>query len=146
MDQPVPGLVSPLEPAPKKSAKLPLIITGLIIVLAGIGTGFFLQRGRRPSAPSDTSAGMVKSATEGGSTDTKTFRDSAQGVLELGGFNGEGTHKLIREGGPSKTAYLVSSIVDLDEFVGKKLEVWGETMKAQKVGWLMDVGRVKILD
>ena len=60
--------------------------------------------------------------------------------------NGEGTHKLIRDGGPSQTVYLISSVIDMSEFVGKKVQVWGETIDAQKAGWLMDVGRVKILE
>ncbi len=68
------------------------------------------------------------------------------GTLEKGGIDGEGTHKLIREGGESQTAYLTSSIIDLDPLVGKKVQVWGETFKGQKAGWLMDVGRVKVLE
>jgi len=36
--------------------------------------------------------------------------------------------------------------VDLDEYVGKKMEIYGQTINAQKVGWLMDVGRLKLLE
>lgn len=81
-----------------------------------------------------------------GSADEKTFRDNATGVIEAGGIDGEGSHKLLREGGPSQTAYLTSSVVDLDEFVDHKVEVWGETFAAQQAGWLMDIGRVKVLE
>ena len=81
-----------------------------------------------------------------GSTDEKTFKDTATGILRSGGLNGDGTHKLIREGGPSQTVYLTSSVVDLDQFVGKKVQVWGETNKGQKAAWLMDVGRIKIIE
>jgi hypothetical protein len=80
-----------------------------------------------------------------GSSDTKTFKDESTGVIEKGGLDGEGTHKLIREGGPSQTAYLTSSIIDLDEYVGKKVNIWAQTMDAQKVSWLMDVGRIEII-
>ena len=123
-------------------------ILGLVVIAVGIAAGYFLNRLTSSSAANSAVKGenMINTATEVGSSDTKTYRDTATGVLEAGGSNGEGTHKLIRDGGPSKTAYLVSSVVDLDQFVGKKVEVWGETMKAQKVGWLMDVGRVKILE
>jgi hypothetical protein len=31
-------------------------------------------------------------------------------------------------------------------FVGHKITVWGETFSAQKAGWLMDVGRVQIIE
>lgn len=90
--------------------------------------------------------GAEKKGKEVGSTNLETFSDTATGVIEKGGINGEGSHKLIREGGPSQTAYLTSSVVDLDQFAGKKVQVWGETFSAQKAGWLMDVGRVKILE
>ncbi len=119
----------------------------IALILAGIVTGYFLSQ-KTGSSSGTTASGkdIVNTKTEIGSTDTVTFRDTAQGTLEAGGLNGEGTHKLIRDGGPSKTVYLVSSIIDLDAYVGKKIEVWGETLRAQKVGWLMDVGRLKILE
>jgi len=67
-------------------------------------------------------------------------------MLEQGGIEGEGSHKLTREGGESQTLYLTSTVVDLEQFVGRKVQVWGETFAAQKAGWLMDVGRVKVLE
>jgi hypothetical protein len=85
------------------------------------------------------------SGKKAGVEDAKSFRDSAEGVIEAGGTNGEGTHKLVRDGGPSQTAYLISSVVDLDSYVGKKVKVWGETMGAQKVSWLMDVGKIEVI-
>jgi len=117
---------------------------GVVIILSGVLTGYLLARkGSIGSQP--VSVGEQK-GKEVGSTDTQTFKDTAIGVLEAGGINGEGTHKLIREGGPSQTAYLTSSVVDLDQFIGKKVQVWGETFKGQKAGWLMDVGRIKIIE
>ncbi len=74
------------------------------------------------------------------------FPDTTEGVVEQGGMEGEGSHKLLRPGGPSQTVYLTSSVVDLDQFVGTRIKVWGETFAAQKAGWLMDVGRVQILE
>ena len=129
-----------------KVAKFLIVI--VVIVVIGIGAGFFLTKLHSKSLNPETvsSKGMVKSATEVGTKDTKTFSDNATGTIEVGGLNGEGTHHLIRDGGPSKTAYLISSIVDLDQFVGKKVEVFGQTLKAQKAAWLMDVGRVKLLN
>ena len=88
----------------------------------------------------------VKKGMVFGSDDLKTFRDSDEGILEKGGIDGEGSHRLKREGGESQTAYLTSSIVDLDQFVSHKVKVWGETNKARKAGWLMDVGRVEVLE
>ena len=127
----------------KKTMIMALSIYGVLIVL-GIGTGYLLSRTVGAGALS-TSPKVIKTDTVAGSTDTSTFKDSADGIIEKGGIEGEGTHKLIREGGPSQTAVLVSSVVDLDEYAGKKVKVWGQTMAAKKVAWLMDVGKVEVL-
>ena len=74
------------------------------------------------------------------------FKDTAVGIIAINDDGGEGTHKLIREGGESQTAYLTSSVLDLDAFVGHKVQVWGQTFSSERVGWLMDVGRVKVLE
>lgn len=77
---------------------------------------------------------------------SKNFGDSAMGVVKSGGVNGEGTHTLVREGGATQNAALTSSVVDLDLFIDKKVEVKGETNDSNKVGWFMDVGSIKILE
>lgn len=61
-------------------------------------------------------------------------------------MNEEGSHKLLRTGGNSQTVYLTSSVTDLDKFNGMEVKVWGETQAGNKVGWLMDVGRVEIVN
>lgn len=111
-----------------------------ILILLGIFTGYLLsgQKGMLGSNASSKSGG----ANSAGSTDTRVFKDSAEGVIEKGGIDGEGTHKLIREGGPSQTAYLISTTVDLDQYVGKKVKVQGQTVSAKKAAWLMDVGKI----
>ncbi|MBI2008662.1 hypothetical protein HYS82_03345 [Candidatus Amesbacteria bacterium] len=124
----------------------PLIIgSAVALVVSGVVVGFLLTKvpslSKKVSGPS-----LVNTATEVGSTDTQTFRDTATGTLESGGLNGEGTHKLLRDGGPSQTVYLISSILDLEQYTGKKIQVWGETIKAQRAPWLMDVGRLKVLE
>jgi len=53
---------------------------------------------------------------------------------------------LIRPGGDSQNVYLTSTVIDLESFVGKKVEVWGETIGAREAGWLMDVGKVKVTE
>jgi hypothetical protein len=116
----------------------------VILVLLGVGTGYLLAGGSPGSVMSDTPT-VIKTDTVAGSTDAKTFKDSAEGVIEKGGLDGEGSHKLVRDGGPSQTAYLISSVVDLDEYAGKKVRVWGQTMGAKKVSWLMDVGKIELL-
>lgn len=113
----------------------------------GAGTGYLLSKSDgRVAGVVSVNNQMVKNDKEVGSLDTKTFRDTAIGVIEKNGTNGVGTHKLIRDGGPSQTIYMVSSVIDLDQFDGKKVEVWGETQKVAKVSWFMDIGRVKIVE
>ena len=87
---------------------------------------------------------VAKGTTEG-STDTSTFKDTAEGTLKTGGIDGEGAFHLVRPGGDSQNVYLTSSIVDLSKYVNQKLKVWGQTQKAQHAGWLMDVGKIQVL-
>lgn len=115
----------------------------VVIILAGVASGYFLSQKRIFLPQGKIVAGPKKIV---GSKETSVFKDQAVGIIQKGGIDSEGTHKLIREGGPSQTAYLTSSVIDLDEFVGKKVRVWGETYAAQKAGWLMDVGRVEVLE
>jgi len=132
---------------PALDKKTRMIIGGvfLFLIAAGVLTGFAVSK--KTASGGITTASVSTSETGGkifGSTDTKTFTDSAVGVIEKDGQNGEGTHKLIRDGGPSQTACLVSSVLDLDEFVGKKVKVWSNTMDAKTCAWLMDVGRIEL--
>jgi hypothetical protein len=122
-------------------------LVALLVVVAGAGTGWLLSGktsvlSNGQGGPSTTKPG----AKEAGIADEATFRDTAEGILEEGGVDGEGTHHLVREGGPSKYVYLTSTVIDLESFVGKNVQVWGETISAQTAGWLMDVGKVKVLD
>ncbi len=114
----------------------------LTLIALGIGTGYLLSRSTFASpgaAPATINTGKVV-----GSTDTKTFKDSAVGVVQKDGTTGEGTHQLIRDGGPSQTVTLISSVVDLDQYVGKKVKVSGQTLAAKRAAWLMDVGKVEL--
>lgn len=145
-------MVHPIEP-PKKERKLPAFILPLVVILLIIGagtlTGYLLvSRGGGGGliSPGGLAPGTETKGKEFGSADTGVFKDTATGVLERGGIDGEGTHKLVREGGESQTAYLTSSLIDLDQLVGKKVQVWGETFRGQKAAWLMDVGRAKVLE
>ena len=131
----------------KKTMRFVALGVYLTLVLLGVGTGYLLSRGPGLSQNKTADAPkMVKTDKMEGVTDTKNFKDSAEGTLEKGGINGEGTHKLVREGGPSQTAYLISSVIDLDSYAGKKVKVWGETFAAKKAAWLMDVGKIEILE
>jgi hypothetical protein len=141
------------------SMKSPLpklaIILSIVAVAAGVATGFggFKLKSKSISilpSPSDlqrvAEEGQIKAGDIFGVKDEDTFKDSAEGYLEIGGINGEGSHKITRPGGISQTVYLTSSITDLDKFDGMEVKIWGETFKGQKAGWLMDVGRIEVLN
>ena len=129
----------------KKTLRFIIIAVFAVLIIAGIGTGFILSS----KSGSIGSTGALNLSIGGGektfgSTDTKTFSDTTIGTVQKDGTSGEGTHTLIRDGGPSQTACLVSSTLDLDQFVGKKVKVWSKTMAAKKCAWLMDVGKVEL--
>ncbi len=120
-----------------------------VSIILGVGTGYFAsQKGSASTGAVTSQSGNAENGkgTIIGSTDTKTFKDTAQGVLEKGGVNGEGQFHLVRPGGDSQNVYVTSSIVDLSQFVKKKIKVWGQTNASQTAGWLMDVGRVQVLN
>ncbi len=85
------------------------------------------------------------SKTSAGILDKETFKDTAEGTLREGGFEGEGSFHLERPGGEDQNVYLTSTTVDLSEFMGKKVRVWGKTFDAEKAGWLMDVGYIEVI-
>jgi len=140
-----------LKRFPKPGSKNLLIALGsFLVILAGVGTGWLLSGGPRgkgaESAVSQVAPGGQKTEVGAGISDEETFRDSAEGTLVEGGIDGEGTHHLERGLGADKDVYLTSTVIDLQVFAGKKVKVWGETIGAQKAGWLMDVGKIKIIE
>jgi len=136
----------------KLKSKPKVVISIIGVIILGVITGYFVSGGNGMSGNNtNIQGGVVKDSeiqigAEFGGKDGASFTDQALGVIEAGGLGGEGTHKLLREGGVSQTVYLTSSTLDLEQFIGRKVQVWGETFKAQKAGWLMDVGRLKVLE
>lgn len=119
-----------------------LFLTVLISLVLGSLTGYILA-----------SKATVKTATvstpKTAQQDTRTFRDFAEGVIKAKpqpsdpGEYVEGTHLLERE--KAVPVALTSSVVDLALYENKKVKVFGETQKALREGWLMDVGKVEEL-
>lgn len=112
-------------------------------VVLGILTGYILSTKGNGSKITSLSLGAAKSAQQ----DTKTFKDFAEGIINIKPQPAdpseyvEGTHMLVRDG--AIPVALTSSVVDLSKYEGKKVKVFGETQKALKEGWLMDVGKVE---
>lgn len=126
------------------------VFLSVVVVLAGVATGYIISgAGAKTKSPISQIAKLgssQKSLKEAGVADEGVFKDSAQGILKEGGIEGEGTHHLERDGGPTKYVYLTSTVIDLQSFVDKKVEVFGETLAGKKAGWLMDVGKIKALE
>ena len=151
--------VRPIQPrqeedSMKKKRKKMFITLCVVAVIAGIGTGFGAFRlqsqqetaSRGPAPVQQIAEGQVNKGDVFGIQDSDTFSDEASGYLQAGGINGEGSHRLLRPGGESQTVYLTSTVTDLDKLVGMEIKVWGETYQGQKAGWLMDVGKVEVLE
>jgi hypothetical protein len=136
-----------------RKAKKTFVIICSFAILAGALTGlgaFKLKNKESKLAQVENvtvaDANKVNNGDVFGVQDKDTFADNATGYLEAGGIDGEGSHKLLREGGPSQTVALTSSVVDLDKLVGFEVKLYGETHKAEKAGWFMDVGRVEVIN
>jgi len=134
-----------------KKNKMYYALASVIVVLAGIGTGWFLSGtgfatdSSTAEIPQQGEVG-VKGDVNGDEVGTETENaDTAEGELKEGGIDGEGTHHLDRNAGPEKNVYLVSTTINLQNFVGKKVQVWGQTVAGKKAGWLMDVVKVKVV-
>lgn len=129
------------------SNKSPLRALSLIIVItliAGLGVGYVLSM---KSSSSNNAISITNSQPKTASQDNRTFRDFAEGTIAVKpapknpNDYTEGTHLLVR---PNQVPVaLTSSVVNLSDYEGKKVKVFGETQKALKEGWLMDVGKVE---
>lgn len=146
-----------LPMAAKKDSKGPVltVMLAIVIVIAGIGTGYALTQVIPSSGGSGSSSqeavvpeedGAIVVGKVYGVEDRDNFPDEVEGVMIAGGIDGEGSNHILRPGGDSQTVYLTSSVIDLDIFNDHLVMVWGETFDAQKAGWLMDVGGVRVVE
>ena len=157
----IPNLSQPIQEPIKAKIFSPSVL--IIILVLAVTSGFFISR-FFPSTKASLVIDDIQQNTSGAisADDIKnkediqagklygnvggTFKDSATGTIEAGNINGVGTHILNRDGGISQRAALTSATVDLDLFVGRKVEIKGETNASTKVGWLLDVGNIKVLE
>ncbi len=130
----------------KMDRKMAIMIAIPIIlgVLSGLILYFVSTRGTAKIAGQNVE--IVSTPTEEGVKDASTFKDTATGTLipNDGKITTEGTDVLTR-GDASQNVYLTTAVIDLSKYEGKKVQVWGQTFQGQKAGWLMDVGRIKVL-
>jgi len=128
---------------PKPFPVLAVMFICVLTIVIGVVGGLMMIK-KSPVTVNSEKGAAVQTNTSAGVVDKSTFKDSAEGILREGGIDGEGNFHLERPGGVSQNAYLTSSTVDLSKYIGKKIKVWGQTLQAQKAGWLMDVGLVEI--
>lgn len=123
------------------------LILGLVVVLAGGLTGKTLA-GRGGEKTSTGAEVVTKNGevAEAGLPEDEFTDEPAEGMLVAGGMDDEGTHHLDRGMGPEKDVYLFSTSLDLSKFEGKKVKVWGHSLTSKNVPWLMDVGRITVID
>lgn len=124
------------------------VIVGALIlgILSGFGGTLLTSNNSSKSTSSnEASEGSDDSIGSAGILDKETFKDDAEGVLKEGGFEGEGSFHLERPGGISQNVYMTSTTIDLSQFLGKKVRVWGATFETEKAGWLMDVGYIEVI-
>lgn len=137
-----------LRPAPKKSpltVLLPIVIV-IILISAGVFSGLVLASRSKNAQLTTGAAKGEELPEEVKQAFAQTFKDEAEGIIEKNDKfeeTAQGQWKLVRPGGESQTAYLTSSVLDLNNYVGKKVKVFGETFSSSQVGWLMDVGKVE---
>ncbi|MBU1088679.1 hypothetical protein KKA02_02265 [Patescibacteria group bacterium] len=164
----IPSLLDSKEIAPNnteifnneaKQTKRKFPVSAILVIFSAIFVGFWLSRffpSNKTASESQKTEELVSAKNIEKTEDIKTgivygeaeksFKDSATGTLIEGSINGVGTHILEREGGESQRASLTSSVLDLDLFIGRKVEIKGETNASDKTSWLLDVGSVKVLE
>lgn len=128
-----------------------LVVSSILVVLAGVTTGWFLSgnanaTSESPNVSTKQENAVVQNDKEAGVADESAFPDTAEGTLVKGGIEGEGQYHLERTGGAAQNVYLTSTVIDLASFEGKKVKVWGQSLSGRKAGWLMDVGKVKVVE
>lgn len=124
-----------------------LLLTIIIVsVVLGVLSGLILAN-KNKTGGSLITANLGALSAKSTQSDTRTFKDFAEGTIKARPLPSdpeeysEGTHLLERQG--AIPVALTSSVVDLSKYEGKKVKVFGETQKALKEGWLMDIGKVE---
>ncbi|HWA52081.1 MAG TPA: hypothetical protein VG895_03445 [Patescibacteria group bacterium] len=133
----------------KSSNIMPMMIGGaIIIIIVGLAVGFLVsKKNAKTPNPNTKNSSVTVSPTEAGITDVSKYDSNKMptGILMTGGIKGEGTYHLDSGNGPQHMVYLNSITVDMSQFVGKKVKVWGDTLSAHYAPWLMDVVRIQVV-
>jgi len=130
----------------KSNTSMVLIVGALLVVVVGVGSAWLISsKLMSKGASTGKVPGSVVTSTSAGMLDPSIKYDTATGMLVDGGIGGEGTQHLDRDGIPAHYVYMTSSVLDLSSFIGKKVQIWGQTEASKKAGWLMDVSKVQVV-
>lgn len=130
--------VQPTEPILKKitnekNDKAMLVGISTLAIVLGVLSGFSISNLVVTSSTSVAQEEIMSAGTN----DESLLTDSTEGVLKEGGINDEGTHRI-------NDVTLISTVLDLDNFVGKKVTIWGLAIGSPNVDWLIDVAKIKV--
>lgn len=148
LSSPVQQNMNQVSAKPNYVAIAAILLSSLVL---GSGSGYAIRQAQgssstsAPTGSAEDNKTVVITENEAGVDNSEAFPDSAVGILMEGGKDGEGTHYLDRGMGADKYVYLTSTVINMQKFVGKNVEVRGQTLSARKAGWLMDVGRIKVV-
>ena len=129
-----------------KKNTLVMALTSFVVVILGVGTGYVLAgpvKSEGMGTQNTPEQVEVKEGEAGLDESQASEKEAPIGILKEGGIEGEGMYHLERPGGPTKNVYLTSTVLNLQSFVDKKVQVWGDTLAGAKAGWLMDVVKIK---
>mgnify|MGYP001585300902 CR=1 FL=1 len=136
-------MINPLKNIHLPSQNHLFIIILVLSVILGAVAGILLSGNQKMASK----APLITEKPKTASVDNRTFKDFAEGTIQPRptpkdpGEYVEGTHFLVRQG--AVPVALTSSVIDLSKYENKSVKVYGETQKALKQGWLMDVGKVE---
>jgi hypothetical protein len=136
--------VQPLVKSLNKNKIWPYVAIAFAVVILGVGSAWLISS-KIINRNGGAGQGVKVTSTEAGALDPKTKYDNATGNLKDGGIGGQGTQHLENDSGPSHYVYLTSSVIDLSGFVGKKVQVWGQTLASKQAPWLMDVAKIQVV-
>ncbi len=144
METPVVQPVQEMAKSVSKNKVWPYVVGAFAVVIVGVVSAWLISS-KVVNKGGGATPNMEVTSAGAGVLDSDVKYDTAIGELNDGGIAGQGTHHLVRDGGPSQNVYLTSSVIDLSSFVGKKIKVWGQTLASKKVSWLMDVSKVEVV-
>ena len=114
-----PQFSAPLRVVPQRTKFTKILPYFIVLVIVGLGifTGLVLTSVQKAKAQNQQAKSIEEEELSPQQQESfaQTFRDEAEGTIEKNDDldkYAQGTHKLLRPGGESQTAYVTSSVLD----------------------------------